>query len=1472
MKSRILRTSVGALIFFLLIAAVFAFVQPIYRKTGDFLNTYVTKGRQFIEDNTGLTISYKSLSPSIITGVNLRGFTVSEKSTGKTILTVKRVKLSYRLLKLLHGDFEHCFTGLTLNGLNFTVSQKQLDKITSSSVSENASQNVSQKEKLTALDVIREVFFSFPFQVSFKNINVNYSNAQFTSSCSVKNLEMQKSEDGNSLSGNFKGNFITTLPSGKTTFGFSFSADGRLLKEISGSSAMVSVSSYNRADYSLGRSSYLLRYSDRQFDLRTIMGTKSFSFFGSLNMENQTLLADMQMNNFDPFQILVIRNPVQEIEQFRGIRLTAGANLSYVLSQNKLKWSTDGELSFPQSIAPEGEKAFFSVRGDNNLISIPLLKAEGSLADLTFNGTYKINTMQPSGTLELKRYTLPNGNSISGELYCDPMEKGFMCFVPQLFLGDQVFTALQAEVVPSGNSFNINFSLNDYSHSDFDSPGQIEIDAIFSTGARQELQSSLYIKNLFLDSIMKTVAFFLDKEAASGINDSLSNFEPFVFTNEIYLSTDFKSFTFNSPYSLIVNTNQKKQFLLLSFDGNESQVSVSQLELIFDEQTLKASCEVDISPKEEMILFNTDLSFNSLPYHFTGDLKNYKWLNIAGDYDFECALNFENGISGRAGFESLPFKAGDFIFSFTSDVVLDISAEKGINVDIKKLEAEEISQKILIQPKLAFSGLVNNSSFVISSAAYSDNLGLLEGSGEILWNFNEEENFLDSITASLNLENKLTAEKFAFSGDFTNPLKVPFEGEHIQKDFSLNAIADITSFPLGRFMQNQAEDDTLSASLTASGTLENPLLTASISGLSMFWNGSPLIAKGLVQMENKVIVVPEMECEWSGMKLRDTNLSFSLEDFNGSGSTLLSLGEGKTAFYAPLDIQFKNLSENKKNLDTFQADFDCPSITGVLLSEKLPVHISVMHVPGRTDFTSGSNLGLTGWVLDDGQLNFEVTDDKALHFKFFGNTDGPYINFNVTDVSADLSRLSKYLSTPYFSVYRGLLFGNLVITGLGTDPDISGVFTLDEFDFNMPDYIPEHITSKQVVLSFTQDDIELPLTNFSIKDTGFDVSAQMVMDRWTMESLDIKFVSGSNRGIPVDIKIPLVRFKGELGIDLSMTLKDNDLSLDGNLEVENAEFNLLTDSGTSSDLSMYGSSSEADSGLPLDMNMNLKLLIGKKVNIVLPIIRSLIAPDTQIDFAMNSDEETWNLKGDVVLRGGEVLWLNRNFYIKEGRLSLNETQNRFDPSITVRAETRERDEDGDPVTISLSAIRQNTSNFHPVLTSNPAKSENEIMTILGQIVTGDSSNVTDVLWSTADTALQVTLVRKIENALRDFFNFDIFSVRTMILQNALKQSLNTQNQTAENNSLGNYFDNTTVYIGKYFGSELYADALLQWTYDSSKDNGTSMVSGLVFQPELGFELSAPFANIRWNFAPDLGALQSSWVPATSITLSWKFNF
>ena len=100
--------------------------------------------------------------------------------------------------------------------------------------------------------------------------------------------------------------------------------------------------------------------------------------------------------------------------------------------------------------------------------------------------------------------------------------------------------------------------------------------------------------------------------------------------------------------------------------------------------------------------------------------------------------------------------------------------------------------------------------------------------------------------------------------------------------------------------------------------------------------------------------------------------------------------------------------------------------------------------------------------------------------------------------------------------------------------------------------------------------------------------------------------------------------------------------------------------------------------------------------------------------------------------------------------------------------------------------------------------------------------------------------------------------------------LNTSKSSSRFN-MSTLLNNTTVYMGKYFGDSLYADAMLQLVYDETKINRDNSRGGLRVQPEIGFEMASPFVNVRWSLSPDTANFKNLWVPDTSVTLSWKFQ-
>ncbi|MBO4547163.1 MAG: translocation/assembly module TamB domain-containing protein [Treponema sp.] len=296
-----------------------------------------------------------------------------------------------------------------------------------------------------------------------------------------------------------------------------------------------------------------------------------------------------------------------------------------------------------------------------------------------------------------------------------------------------------------------------------------------------------------------------------------------------------------------------------------------------------------------------------------------------------------------------------------------------------------------------------------------------------------------------------------------------------------------------------------------------------------------------------------------------------------------------------------------------------------------------------------------------------------------------------------------------------------------------------------------------------------------------------------------------------------------------------------------------------------------DEGMEVDVD--LKIRAAQRVQISYStFLRAVVVPGSEIEVSYSSEDKRMLLDGDVPIRSGEIVYLNSSFYIKSAEIHFNSNEESFDPRVSVLAECKTRDENGENVTITLQVDKQRLSKLSPHLSSSPARSEREIMEILGGMLTSNSNNAAYLALATGDYALQSVLVRRLENALRDFFKFDIFSVRTNVVQNAVKQSV-SRNSSGSDNLAGNYLDGTTVYIGKYFGEAIFADAMLRLDYDKNRRGSDYTYDGISFRPELGFELAAPFAKIRWSVSPDLESIRNmKIVENTALTLSWKFNF
>ncbi len=1485
MKSRAVRLAISIVIFLLIAFLITLVIKPVYNSVTEKLQEIQVHYTELLEENIGIGIEYDSISPSVFTAVRINGIRVFDVESGYELLTIRKVTLHYSFYKILKRETSSAFTKLILNDVSIEYTdQKEFEYFRETFRNFRGYKEKKEKDQWisgTFIDGLENYLFMVPFDVQVNKLNFHFLRKNRDYRVDLKSLSLHKQEDNSYISIKSKGQtkFGFKFTRGRH-IGFNFSLDGKIMNGLDGTSIITNLTDFEDCDFSISQTEILFRYSDMKVMAISNTLKADYKIYGSLDLYGGVLDLHLDTSEKKPDSLVHVRGMKDWFYDVYDSDLSVGAVYNHNFLKHKFVWAIEGDIGLSTRVLKDKENLNVSITGTGGEIDISYVHASGELFKGSLSGTYGLKTKEISAVLLTEYITLPtNGNRASFDLYVDPYNGGLMGFIPELTLGNQVFTGLQLSFIPKNKNYDFTFEMNDFSHSEYESPGIISIDGSYSGGQTPFVEAYINVDSIFGDSILNAVSFAIDKPGKKTLGNLAPSFSSYITSDEIYVSSDLRGFTFNVPYGIIANTLKERQFLIMSLDGSEQSLSVSNLSLLYGAIAASATLDIDYSLKDKQFFFNSQCVVNTIPYNFSGSFLGMKSLVVSGDYGTDMSLLIDDGVSGSIIIDSMPIKIKNYILSLSADTMLNYHKRSGYyDITVNRFGIEEVSGNIKFMPKIDLSGNISPDGFVISSLGYSDIESVLDGTGYVLWNVSE--GIVDTVSLNLNVGSSVSGENIDFQVYMSNPEKQNLGIQSMLSSWYFSSQLNINKFAMGRLLSDQSTDDTLTCSVYALGTIDNPYVSVSVDSISLQLASLPLFAKGNIELIDGSLGIKDFYVNYTDKILfNNFKANIDLWSFTGDASADLQVKLIKKQLDAPMtftldsfsvsDDTWKGLS-GVKIPEEFTLTADSPEMNGTLIGGAIPLHAMISKIPGAIMLSTDEVIGTSGFYLNDGSVNLTITPDKPFHLNLNGQISNRKIDLTLSDLFMDMSYFSYLVNSPFVSIYNGNINGDVRISGLFNDPSFDGSVVISSLEANFPDYIKEHLKSDDIIVSMEDDIFVINETVMHVKTVPLKMSGFVDMDRWSLDRAELSLRTSTQKGVPLDVKIPYLSVKGEACLDVMAAYYDKSIDVSGNVKIDGTDIIALDNLRKNS---KSPSTSSSGSSLPVDVRINVNMITGQKVRTVLkPVISAIVVPGSEINFIMDTTSDMWNAKGDIALRGGEVSYLSRNFYIKEGRVVLDENQNSINPLITLKAETREKDSDGKSVTIVLSAQNQYLDTFRPVLSSIPAKSETEIMNILGQVVTGDSESFSNFLVAGVDYAAQVTVLQNLTNSLRELLNFDIFSLRSTILQQAIKNGLNMNENNSNNGSLSNLFDNTTVYIGKYLGSSVYADAQLRWVYNESADNLWGSTGALQFQPELGFELDAPFANIRWNFAPDIGNLQNSWIPATSITLSWSFTF
>ena len=553
----------------------------------------------------------------------------------------------------------------------------------------------------------------------------------------------------------------------------------------------------------------------------------------------------------------------------------------------------------------------------------------------------------------------------------------------------------------------------------------------------------------------------------------------------------------------------------------------------------------------------------------------------------------------------------------------------------------------------------------------------------------------------------------------------------------------------------------------------------------------------------------------------------------------------------------------------YEIDFKM-SISDFLLSDgyRIADNQIDMHMENGLLSFSGSLINGSLNTLS-GYLELDVDEKDLFGFKARGYV-GEELDLLITGLRFPLPILNQFMDSPTFEFTDGLFEGDVLIMGPRSNPSLYGMAYCQSYEMTLY-YLPDQIfTVKNVALSFNDHSLLIsrtPIAGYSESDGRYfygDISVDIILQGLGIETFDISI--NIDKETPVDFWLPMRLGEGEMEIR-------GDISGYVDFLIGAGKSKLTTDVTASSMLIDF----RIDEEMPAwfyqkgegTLDMDVRLTTGHDVEFYYPekespFINFTLAEDRTIRLVL--EDGVFKTDGAMALKTGQVYYFQNDFIIKEGNVDLSErnlpgSEGEIPVVLNLRAEITDYDSDGNKVVISMILQNATLDNISPRFSSTPAKSENDILAMLGQSVLASGaldrtlslSSLARFAATARDALTRVGLLESNKNysitgIVRTSLGLDIFSARSNILSNVIIDALPGElTGRADVSILARYLDRTSLFAGKYIGDDWFVKVRLMLKADSnvklSNKVGHFLAKDLILDTEISLDWDTPMGTL-----------------------------
>jgi hypothetical protein len=1411
----------------------------------------------------GREITYSSIGPSIFGALDIRNIRISG-SGPEDLLFVSRFRISYSLWDLLRGK-PQAIRSLRVDrpvlSLDLVRDRDLINLVQDLANNEPSFFSAGPLEDWADILSGRLLFRIRNGQGSLVNGPARYLFQGLNLDLSVENQRINIAGKGSA------GFSLPGLAGGGRSLRVAAEIAGSFSSALDEGSARVTVPFLSGDMFRLRSLGFDLTLRDRILSLTKSSGG-NFDFSLVYGLAGGDFLTRLNCDGFSLENLVSLQGDWNAYRAWLGFSLSGGASLER---------DSRGNLSYQAGIfgtgggGPPGERALeISLRGDGRYLDLKRLyfkvpppppaaaKAAPIRGEIEIQGGIGLRPLAPNGRIRVSDFCLAGNGGLSADLSLSTRGREISIFGETLGLGTVLLSAFDASVIRLENG--LGFSLSALRFTGMETyGGEVRKSSLSLEGSLDyspsQVEASLMLDSFSVAALNEMAGVFVREPALPPLARNIQ--EDLTVTTEIFLTTDFTHILYNVPRFIIVYQGLGGLVGLFSVSGTDQRVDLTEGRIIWANEGLVFNGYADFSRPRETS-FSLMVNYRDLSYFFEG-LMDSRSLDLQGSYGLRANFN-----AGGGGAFSGSIEAADFPIPFPGQYArlnlqssLRYESSRLWSFYLDRLEILDILSPASPGASFRISGEIDQDGALFPGIVYDDSRGALNGRALFSWARD-----FSGLRGNFSLEDEQGLERYVL------------ETVYGEKRLDLHLGASLAQ--LNRFLTNsynaQADGD-LRLSWDSADSFRADLNLRSLRARIL---DGDFRASASAVLDQEEFSFRDLRLNYAGLEMTAPLFKINRSDSRAEAEALVRGGAaGRTLDLAlALDAGFASSGswlEFPRALRSLRGAVHVSEarLDSLRSGEPFDFHFSR---EGPVLSLSGGPRNMIRFQIDgNGDFYAGFSSPSPIRGSLTGTLTPQTIEAQTPDLYVDLASLWRFIPVKTDVVFTGgFVSAALEIRGPLGDPEFFGQARGSSLRIQVPAYISRDILPIPFSVAIEGNEMNFGPVPATVGSGAGLVTGWFRFDRWIHNIFSMNIQVPQETPIPFDLNITGFLAHGDVAGTLDLTMEDLIFGVTGDLSANNTEIGLDGDEIVRA----QGMDMFANIWKPVVLDINVTT--GKKVeflwpNSEWPILQANVDMGTRVSVSTDTLARRFSLTSDVKIRSGEVFYFERSFYIRDGSLSFRENEIQFDPRISVRAEVRDRTSEG-PVTISMIAENAPLLSFTARFESSPPLSQMEIFSLLGQNLTGSLVNESTgsieraFMASTTDVLAQFSFVRRVERGFRDLLGLDMFSIRTQVLQNAVFQAAGLQNRVDRINAVGNYFDNTTVFLGKYIGRDMFVQSMLSFRYDENK----TTMGGLSFAPDIGVELESPFFNIRWDFIPSHP--ENWYVNDNSITLIWNRSF